>query len=76
VRSSLQTDLKKIFQRLDKTVVFVTHDMAEAGFLADKIVLLQAGKVVQQGKLDDLRDRPENSFVTEFMSAQRSLVQL
>ena len=76
VRSSLQTDLKEIFQRLKRTVVLVTHDMAEAGFLADRIVLLQAGSVVQQGSLDDLRDRPANSFVTEFMSAQRSLVQI
>jgi osmoprotectant transport system ATP-binding protein len=76
VRSSLQTDLKQIFQRLKKTVVLVTHDMAEAAFLADRIVLLQAGRVVQQGTLDDLRDRPASSYVTEFMSAQRSLVQI
>ncbi len=76
VRSGLQTDLKEIFQRLNKTVVLVTHDMAEAAFLADKIVLLQSGKVVQQGSLDDLRDRPASSYVTEFLSAQRSLVQI
>jgi osmoprotectant transport system ATP-binding protein len=76
VRSSLQTDLKQIFQRLKKTVVLVTHDMAEAAFLADRIVLLQGGRVVQQGTLDDLRDRPASSFVTEFISAQRSLVQI
>jgi osmoprotectant transport system ATP-binding protein len=76
VRSSLQTDLKGIFQRLKKTVVLVTHDMAEAGYLADSIVLLQEGKVVQKGTLDDLRDRPANAYVTEFMSAQRSLVQI
>ncbi len=76
VRSGLQTELKEIFQRLKKTVVFVTHDMAEAGYLADTIVLLQSGKIVQHGCLEDLRERPANSFVTEFMSAQRSLVQL
>ena len=50
--------------------------MAEAGYLADSIVLLQEGKVVQKGTLDDLRDRPANAYVTEFMSAQRSLVQI
>ena len=76
VRARLQTDLKSIFQKLQKTVVFVTHDMAEAGYLADTIVLMQAGKIVQRGTLDDLRLRPATNFVTEFMNAQRSLVTL
>jgi osmoprotectant transport system ATP-binding protein len=76
VRASLQTDLKAIFQRLGKTVVLVTHDLSEAGYLADTIVLMQAGQVVQQGTLADLRDRPASPFVTEFMNAQRSLVAL
>ncbi len=76
VRSGLQTDLKQIFQTLNKTVVLVTHDMAEAAYLGDEIVLLQNGKIVQKGSLDDLRVRPQDPFVSEFMSAQRSLVQL
>jgi osmoprotectant transport system ATP-binding protein len=76
VRASLQTDLKEIFQRLGKTVVLVTHDMAEAGYLADSIVLLRDGQIVQQGTLADLRDRPVDPYVMEFITAQRSLVQL
>lgn len=76
VRAGLQTDLKAIFQKLDKTVILVTHDMAEAGYLADRIVLLSGGKVMDSGTLEDLRDRPANAFVSEFMQAQRSLVQL
>ena len=76
VRASLQTDLKEIFQRLGKTVVLVTHDMAEAGYLGDQIVLLKEGEIVQQGTLDDLRERPTDKFVPEFITAQRSLVQL
>ncbi|HZO88160.1 MAG TPA: ATP-binding cassette domain-containing protein [Chthonomonadaceae bacterium] len=76
VRAELQTELKEIFRRLEKTVVLVTHDMAEAGFLADRIVLLADGRIVQQGTLADLRDHPASAFVTEFMNAQRSLVQL
>ena len=76
VRAGLQTDLKEIFQRLGKTVVLVTHDMGEAGYLGDKIVLLSEGRVVQEGTLADLRDRPADRFVTDFMNAQRSLVQL
>jgi osmoprotectant transport system ATP-binding protein len=76
VRARLQTDLKAIFEQLGKTVVLVTHDMGEAGFLADNIVLMQDGLVAQQGTLTDLRDRPASGFVTEFMNAQRSLVSL
>lgn len=76
VRSALQVDLKAIFTRLLQTVVMVTHDMGEAGYLGDKIVLLSEGRIVQQGMLNDLRERPASSFVTEFLNAQRSLVQL
>lgn len=76
VRASLQTELKEIFQRLGRTVVLVTHDMAEAGYLGDQIVLLKEGKIVQQGTLDDLQNRPTDRFVSEFITAQRSLVQL
>ena len=76
VRASLQTELKEIFSRLDKTVILVTHDMAEAGYIGDSIVLMREGQIVQQGTLDDLRERPADEFVSEFITAQRSLVQL
>jgi osmoprotectant transport system ATP-binding protein len=76
VRAGLQLDLKTIFTRLQQTVVLVTHDMAEAGYLADRIVLLSEGRIVQQGTLDDLRERPATPFVSEFLNAQRSLVTL
>ncbi len=73
VRAGLQKDLKEIFQRLQQTAILVTHDLAEAAFLGDHIVLLNEGRVIQQGLLGDLRDRPGSEFVTEFISAQRSL---
>ncbi len=76
VRASLQTELKEIFNRLGKTVILVTHDMAEAGYIADSIVLMREGQIIQQGTLDDLRERPADDFVSEFITAQRSLVQL
>ena len=76
VRASLQTDLKEIFRRLNQTVVMVTHDLAEAAYLGDRIVVMNAGRIVQIGSIDDLRDRPADGFVTEFVSAQRSLVAL
>jgi osmoprotectant transport system ATP-binding protein len=73
VRAALQKDLREIFQRLQQTAILVTHDLAEAAFLGDHIVLMNEGRVVQQGTLADLRDRPANTFVTDFINAQRSL---
>ena len=72
VRSALQRDLKEIFSRLKQTAILVTHDMGEAAYLADEIVLLNEGRIVQRGSVADLRDRPANDFVTEFINAQRS----
>ncbi|MDB6108779.1 MAG: ATP-binding cassette protein [Pedosphaera sp.] len=74
VRASLQTELKAVFQHLKQTVVLVTHGMAEAAYLGDKIVLLRQGSIVQAGTFADLRDRPVDSFVSEFINAQRRLV--
>lgn len=76
VRAQLQTDLKQIVSRLGQTVVMVTHDLAEAAFLADRIVLMNEGVVVQQGTYAELRDTPVTPFVTDFIRAQRSLVDL
>jgi osmoprotectant transport system ATP-binding protein len=72
IRSELQTDLKHIFQTLGKTVVIVTHDIGEAGFLGDMIVLLRDGQIVQQGSLQELVHTPADPFVTLFINAQRS----
>ncbi len=72
IRSGLQTDLKEIFQTLGKTVVIVTHDIGEAGFLGDLIILLRDGQIVQQGSLPELVHTPADPFVTQFINAQRS----
>jgi osmoprotectant transport system ATP-binding protein len=71
-RHRLQVDLKAIFGRLARTVVLVTHDMHEAAWFADEIVLMRAGRVVQRGALEDLLQRPAEDFVTEFIHAQRA----
>ncbi|WP_375746673.1 ATP-binding cassette domain-containing protein [Corallococcus interemptor] len=73
VRHDLQADLRGIFERLGKTVVLVTHDLAEAAFLGDGIVLMREGQVVQQGALEDMEARPTDPFVTRFIQAQRPL---
>ena len=71
VRADLQEDLARIFERLGKSVVLVTHDLAEAAFFGHVLVLLQEGRIVQQGSLDDLVSRPATPFVTRFVRAHR-----
>jgi osmoprotectant transport system ATP-binding protein len=73
VRHELQDELKHIFDQLGKTVIVVTHDIAEAAWFADRMVLMRQGKVVQDGRLEDLRLRPADPFVTRFVEAQRTL---
>jgi osmoprotectant transport system ATP-binding protein len=76
VRAALQKDLKEIFARLKQTTLLVTHDLAEATYLGNEIVLMNEGRIVQQGSIADLREKPATDFVSEFIDAQRSLVQL
>jgi osmoprotectant transport system ATP-binding protein len=76
VRASLQKDLKEIFARLGQTVLFVTHDLAEAIYFGDEIVLMNEGHIVQKGTVTDLRDKPANAFVSEFINAQRGIATL
>jgi osmoprotectant transport system ATP-binding protein len=72
VRSSLQKDLKQIFQNLNQTALLVTHDLAEAAYLGDRIVLMSEGRIIQQGSIADFQQRPANKFVSDFINAQRS----
>jgi osmoprotectant transport system ATP-binding protein len=72
VRAELQEEFREIFARLAPTAVLVTHDLAEAAYLGHRLVLLDAGRVVQEGTLDDLRRRPADPFVTRFLRAQRT----
>src|SRR5437899_12484994 len=74
VRAALQKDLKEIFARLRQTVLFVTHDLAEAIYFGDEIVLMNRGSIVQKGSVTDLREKPADPFVLEFINAQRGVV--
>lgn len=71
VRAELQDDLKRVFKELGKTVVLVTHDLAEAALLADTVVLMREGRIVQKGRVRDLVHAPAEPFVTAFVAAQR-----
>lgn len=75
IRSDLQMELREIFRSLQKTVVLVTHDISEAGFFGDLIVLLRDGRIVQQGKIGALLSKPADEFVTRFINAQRPRLQ-
>ena len=71
IRHRLQEELRAIFTSLGTTVVLITHDLYEASRLADCIVLMRDGRVVQQGDLAHLRQQPADDFVREFLSAHR-----
>jgi osmoprotectant transport system ATP-binding protein len=71
VRHELQDELATIFAAIDKTVVMVTHDIAEAAFLAPRLVLIDAGRVQQIGDLNALRAHPMNDLVERFLAAHR-----
>ncbi len=75
IRNTLQAELRSIFRTLGKTVVMVTHDLGEAGYFGDAIVLMRSGRIVQHGSFGDLLDSPADAFVTEFVNAQRSPVE-
>ncbi len=68
VRGELRDDLRRIFRSFGKTVVIVTHDVGEATFLADFVVLMRAGRVVQQGTLATLTATPADAFVAAFLN--------
>jgi len=71
VRAELQDDLVAIFAHVGTSVVLVTHDLAEAALFGHTLVLLQEGRIVQRGTLEDLLERPADPFVTRFVRAQR-----
>ncbi len=70
IRAELQDELKRIFRSLEKTVVFVTHDLFEAAYLGETIILLHHGRTVQQGRFHDLLSKPADLFVSRFVQAQ------
>lgn len=66
-RRNLQQEVKKLQQKLHKTVVFVTHDMDEALDLADTIIFMDQGQIVQSGSPEELLTHPANDLVRSFM---------
>lgn len=71
IRYDLQTELRALFRTLGKTVVIVSHDLAEAGWFGDRVVLMAQGRIVQQGVMRELIEAPATAFVERFVRAQR-----
>ncbi|MHA1159093.1 MAG: ABC transporter ATP-binding protein, partial [Alphaproteobacteria bacterium] len=69
LRIQMRTEIKELHQRLKTTTVFVTHDQIEAMTMADKIVVMQDGRIEQVGSPLDLYDNPRNVFVASFIGA-------
>lgn len=71
VRSHLQSELKSIFKKVQKTVILVTHDLSEAAFLGHTINLLDQAELQQHGNFKDLLRSPANDFVKSFIQDQK-----
>lgn len=71
LRVQTRLEIARLHERLGSTMIYVTHDQVEAMTLADKIVVLRAGKVEQVGSPIDLYERPGNSFVAQFIGSPK-----
>jgi osmoprotectant transport system ATP-binding protein len=71
IRYELQQELKSIFGQLGKTVVMVTHDIAEAAYFGQTLVLMREGRIIQSGPFRALAQTPAEPFVEQFITAQR-----
>ncbi|MBN9077500.1 MAG: hypothetical protein BGN87_07735 [Rhizobiales bacterium 65-79] len=69
LRVQMRTEVRKLHQRLEATSVYVTHDQVEAMTMADRIVVLDKGRIAQSGTPLELYDRPANRFVAEFIGS-------
>ena len=69
LREKVRHDLKDLFNRVQATAIYVTHDQTEAMSLADRVVVLDQGEVQQIGTPDDLYRRPSNRFVASFIGS-------
>ena len=71
LRVSMRVEIAKLHNTLGSTMIYVTHDQTEAMTLADKIVVMRAGKIEQAGTPEELYDDPDNLFVAGFIGSPR-----
>lgn len=70
IRAQLQDQLLELQDRLNKTIVFITHDIDEAIKVGQRISILNGGRLIQTGTPNDLRHNPADDYVAQFMSAK------
>ena len=71
LRVSMRAEIRDLHARLGATMIYVTHDQVEAMTMADKIVVLRAGRIEQVGTPLDLYNKPRNQFVAGFIGSPR-----
>ncbi len=71
IRAQLQDQLLELQARLNKTIVFITHDIDEAVKVGQRISILNGGRLVQTGTSDELRHSPADDYVAQFMRAKK-----
>jgi len=69
LRAHMRTEIWQLHKRLETTTIYVTHDQIEAMTMADRIVVMRAGKIEQIGSPDDVYDRPANKYVADFIGS-------
>src|SRR6266852_335194 len=69
LRDSMRIEIKRLHRETGATIIFVTHDQEEALALADRICLMNDGRIEQLGKPEDIYERPANTFVADFIGA-------
>lgn len=71
LRVEMRHEISKLHQSLDATMIYVTHDQVEAMTLADRIVVLEAGRIIQVGTPRELYSNPANTFVAQFIGSPK-----
>ena len=69
LRASMRTELSILHKKLDRTMVYVTHDQIEAMTMADRIVIMESGRIQQVGTPRDVYNAPDNLFVAGFIGS-------
>jgi multiple sugar transport system ATP-binding protein len=69
LRTQMRLEIKKLHQRVNSTIIFVTHDQVEAMTLADRIVIMKDGHIQQVGTPEEVYHKPANTFVAQFIGA-------
>ena len=69
LRQQMRSEIRALQQRLGMTMIYVTHDQTEAMTMADRVVLMRGGRIEQQGRPDELYERPASAFVAGFIGA-------